>query len=342
MHQGMHGGRGLLDIEDSRSMTAWAHAEDEMGFGAAQDSDPFDIIGEVLDRGSLDADALETTRSLLARDPGNMACRLRLLTHHCLVGDISSLLTELAEIVARDPTIEDIAMPFFSGDEHPEAYERFKTIWLTAAASSTDLRVARCALTAIGAGSFEEGEVLVSRGLAEAPDDPSWLHAAAKFYLFHARRTGDGALFERALSLDDKLLAQSAGFARLLLLAHAIAAALGCGATQRARQLAEEALAVGPEWRLRLKHLHHHAHGCLGELVLREGDVEAAARHLLESADDVWDFHLEHFGPRVELAEALLRAGQREVVLEFQRRLQAQCPQGKGSLDRLARIVGDG
>jgi hypothetical protein len=50
---------------------------------------------------------------------------------------------------------------------------------------------------------------------------------------------------------------------------------------------------------------------------LREGDVEKAKLHLLESGKTTGSPNLGSFGPNMSLAKQLLECGEREVVLAY-------------------------
>jgi tetratricopeptide (TPR) repeat protein len=86
-----------------------------------------------------------------------------------------------------------------------------------------------------------------------------------------------------------------------------------------AREWADRALAAVDE--LQQRNAHGEAvltgHLVLGRLALREGDVEAAKRHLLAAGRTPGSPMLNSFGPSMALADELLREGHREVVLEY-------------------------
>jgi len=61
----------------------------------------------------------------------------------------------------------------------------------------------------------------------------------------------------------------------------------------------------------------HLANTLLGRIALREGDVTAAKRYLIASGQTRGSPQLNTFGPNMRLANELLRAGERGVVLEY-------------------------
>lgn len=61
----------------------------------------------------------------------------------------------------------------------------------------------------------------------------------------------------------------------------------------------------------------HGANLILGHIRLREGDVDAAERHLLDAGRTSGSAPLNSFGPNMSLALALLRRGRSDSVLEY-------------------------
>jgi len=55
----------------------------------------------------------------------------------------------------------------------------------------------------------------------------------------------------------------------------------------------------------------------LGQVALREGDIEGAERYLLASGATPGSPQLDTFGPNMLLAKELLEAGRTEAVLEY-------------------------
>src|SRR5262249_47734388 len=91
--------------------------------------------------------------------------------------------------------------------------------------------------------------------------------------------------------------------------------ALNWGHLEEARALATQAIELLPSrssW-LRSETLHH-AHQLLGLLDLKNNDRYGATEHLLASAQIE---SIPSFGPSMQLAEALLRLGEREAALEY-------------------------
>jgi formylglycine-generating enzyme required for sulfatase activity len=87
--------------------------------------------------------------------------------------------------------------------------------------------------------------------------------------------------------------------------------------TKEARALAEAVLAantVTNDWNY--GNIIYDMHSLLGRIALREGDMAAAKRHLVESGKTPGSPQLNSFGPDFVLAGELLQKGERDVVLE--------------------------
>ena len=61
----------------------------------------------------------------------------------------------------------------------------------------------------------------------------------------------------------------------------------------------------------------HHGHGILGLVSLRQGRIDDARRHLILSGQTPGSPQLNSFGPNMQLAKAVLEAGERDAVIEY-------------------------
>lgn len=97
-------------------------------------------------------------------------------------------------------------------------------------------------------------------------------------------------------------------------LAHALR-----GNAPEATALARETLALVPRYAKDWNHGNaiHKANLALGHVALRSGDREAAKAYLLAAGDTPGSPQLDSFGPDMSLARELLRAGERETVLDY-------------------------
>lgn len=112
---------------------------------------------------------------------------------------------------------------------------------------------------------------------------------------------------ERALEL---------GGNRGYLLTSLVKLSIDAGETTRAKAWAEELLATPPGgWNE--GNAKHHAHLALGRLALRQDDRATAARQLLAAAQGPTSPQLASFGPNMQLALELLKAGDRATVVQY-------------------------
>jgi tetratricopeptide (TPR) repeat protein len=96
-------------------------------------------------------------------------------------------------------------------------------------------------------------------------------------------------------------------------------AAFRLGDYAHSKALAHQALALAPSYQSDWNYGNaiHFAHTALGLLALRESDTATAAEELKKSGSTPGSPQLNSFGPSMELAKALLRAGQIDVVLDY-------------------------
>jgi len=63
----------------------------------------------------------------------------------------------------------------------------------------------------------------------------------------------------------------------------------------------------------------HRANEALGIVALRENDLEKAGQYLIKAGKTPGSPQLDTFGPKLELADALLKKGEKKVVVEYLR-----------------------
>jgi tetratricopeptide (TPR) repeat protein len=124
------------------------------------------------------------------------------------------------------------------------------------------------------------------------------------------------AVAARALGYFERALALATSDDRSTYLEDAAEVAFLSGAVDKARKHANELLATAVPGRWDHGNALHHANTVLGRIALREGDLEAARRHLLASATE-GSPQLDSFGPDMNLAKELLERGEREAVLAY-------------------------
>ena len=118
-------------------------------------------------------------------------------------------------------------------------------------------------------------------------------------------------------------------------LPRAAVAAFHLGEFEHARRFAERALALAPSFNRNWNYGNalHLGHTVLGLLAIKSGDIPAAVAELARSAETPGSPQLNTFGPTMQLAKAVLRAGESEPVLEYVRRVRNFWEMGTTWLD---------
>lgn len=106
---------------------------------------------------------------------------------------------------------------------------------------------------------------------------------------------------------------------RFLALHDAAESALEEKAPARAKWLAEELLALAPEFRKNWNYGNavHHGHAVLGRIALAAGKIRLAESHLLRSGKTPGSPQLDSFGPSFILAKGLIDRGRSAAVLRY-------------------------
>jgi len=102
-----------------------------------------------------------------------------------------------------------------------------------------------------------------------------------------------------------------------------------------AKVLANKALRLAPTFRQDWNYGNaiHLGHTVLGLLALREGEIESAIDELRQSGDTPGSPQLNTFGPTMQLAKELLRAGQTAPVLSYLKQCRTFWRMGSTWLD---------
>ena len=131
---------------------------------------------------------------------------------------------------------------------------------------------------------------------------------------------------------------------RFYALNHAAKNALRKGETEKARVLASEPDRLIPNYRNDWNYGNavQDANQVLGLIALGAGDVVEAQKRLLASADSQGSPQMNSFGPNMQLAQALLKKGERDVVLEYFKRCGAFWEMGEARLAEWTASVNKG
>jgi hypothetical protein len=203
------------------------------------------------------------------------------------------------------------------------AYEAIEDLWLAHLRRRPDDLV----LLANAARFFllpdeAMAEKLLKRGQVLQPENPMWPRRLGHLYELKIRGVGMSSAQRRgAARTAFRYLRQAEPRAdssyRPYWLKEASRAAMAASFTQKARGFARELLRRSEElgWG---GNAIHSGNVTLGYLALRRGLVDEAKEHLLAAvAGNPGSPHLDSFGPDMSLARALLRRGEREVVLRY-------------------------
>jgi len=220
---------------------------------------------------------------------------------------------------------------------------RVRDLWLRHLQDRPDeLAVLRNAATFFQWSDGDLAESLLERGRALDPESWWW---ESRLGALRLRRAGTAppersrALLETA---HDDLLAALAldppAAARVPLLGEAAGVALRLGRLDEAESLARRQLdgasALAGTWSY--GNVLHASRSTLGEVALRRGDLDRAGDWLLAAADVPSTPQLASFGPRMALAEELLRRGRSEPVLRYLKACAVFWKSDRGRLDRWA------
>ena len=121
-------------------------------------------------------------------------------------------------------------------------------------------------------------------------------------------------LYGKAMAQFDRALSQTDDEAeRPRLIVHAAAMAFKTGQVDRTKKLADRLLKQYSDDGEAV----HYGNLLLGLMALKQGNIEAANKYLIESGKTTGSPRLDSRGPNMTLAKALLEKGQQETVLEF-------------------------
>ncbi len=129
---------------------------------------------------------------------------------------------------------------------------------------------------------------------------------------------GSEARNQRLQLALDKLAAANSPELRFYALGEAAKQSFAAGKVEDARKYAEELISLLPAHRQDREYGNaaHDAHLTLGRIAVREGRLDDAKRHLIESVRTPGARQMD-YGPNLSLAKDLLEKGERQVVLDY-------------------------
>ena len=149
--------------------------------------------------------------------------------------------------------------------------------------------------------------------------NPAWPQNPGSFYMLDARIASGktkNLTAAKALAQLERAFNLSEGSAQEFLLVDLARTAFTAGEHKKARECQEAALCdTGEGWNQGNR--THFGNVTLGRIALAEGNVEEARYRLVASATTDGPSQLNSFGPDMTLAEELLDAGEREVLLKY-------------------------
>ncbi len=209
-------------------------------------------------------------------------------------------------------------------DMHPdidgEAYHRARALWLQQVdkhPKNVQILANACAFLTVN--DRPHAIELAKRIQSLQPRDPQHALRLAHLYMLDAQ----GAWGKRSRYPDAvRVLEAALPYAkraneRISLLRELANAAQRANIPPKAERYAQELLRLASTQPQPDADGIHVAHTVLGKVALHRGDVEAAKKHLLDSARVSGSPVLGSFGPDLTLAKALLQRGERQVVLEY-------------------------
>jgi hypothetical protein len=260
-----------------------------------------------------------------------------------LASERAARATHIYWLIQHHPasTVAGSADAYLFKHQEAAAYEAARQLWMQQCTAH------RSSATVIGnAANFflVNDSILAEKLYLQAqqlePANPQWHEKLAHVYSLAARLGPEEQRSSKArkslveLEMAEQLRSAHAGlppdqdarqieaFMQIHTLPDRARAALEAGELVFARQFAERCLALAtgaeqPEECRNDGNAIHYSHLVLGQVSLREGDVEKAKLHLLESGKTTGSPNLGSFGPNMSLAKQLLECGEREVVLAY-------------------------
>lgn len=263
----------------------------------------------------------------LAENPDDLEARVRLIEYYAPYEPATrrSWEAHLRWLLEKYPADEATAALTRRIDAVPyeEASELAERLWLEQIERYPgDPRVQANAARFFTLADRELAEKLFEKARKLEPENPSWDEGVALLRRLEAREAEGEAgrtLARDAYETLQRTVAQAPPERRHRQLPELGKAALAAGDLEAARRYADEMLQVAadsPDASYR-DDLVHYGHLVLGRLAVRDGDLDQAKENLLAAARVAGSFQLRSFGPNMTLAEELLRAGERDAVLEY-------------------------
>ena len=268
--------------------------------------------------------------SELAAQPDDLDLRTRLLSyymgrHYQRGADNSARNAHILWLIANRPAAPVAGLPYASMDapSEPATYAQAKALWLEQAARQPEnLAILNNAARFFTQDDSKLADDLYRRAQTLEPENAQWAQHRghlATLELIRAPTSAQVALAQRALEFFRLALAlKPEEHFRATLLEYAAKMALAAQDFDAAKQYADELLTYGlRQPRREAGDALHHSNLILGRLALHFQRRDEARSYLLAAGDVAGSPPLDSFGPNMELAKALLEAGETETVLQY-------------------------
>lgn len=209
----------------------------------------------------------------------------------------------------------------------PDAYAEARSLWLRQIeAEDADAEVLGNAATFFDLEDAVLCADLLRRCREVKPHQPRWPARLARHLQRHGRHAANpserlAAATEALAEFEQAWRLTKGEQGRFALLRELATTALHGGEFAKARRYAEELLAGAgrPELADYAGQAVYYGNMVLGHLALVGSEVGKAKQHLVEAGRTPGSPSLDSFGPKMQLAKALLERGERETVLEYLR-----------------------
>jgi thiol-disulfide isomerase/thioredoxin len=178
------------------------------------------------------------------------------------------------------------------------------------------------------------GERLLKRAATLEPGNPLWKSVLTANYMSRASRVRDP--IEKARLYREGLQTSTIEAQRTHLLGMLAEVEFDAGQTSEAARDAAKVLTVAPP---RGWDEIHKAHTLLGRIAMKRGDLATAKQSLLASARVESTPTLSSFGPSMHLAQQLLDAGERDVVIEYLELSRKFWTRDQGKIDAFVKAL---
>ena len=278
----------------------------------------------------LSAKEVEVLEERLQADPLDMSTRTRLLGYYGAISRyrepssqarLRSLVLWQIHNKPKSPVLAGLPPPAWQLEyfRDPDGYVEGKQAFLAHLEKEpNDLTLLEYTADFLSTRDRALAIELLERAQSIDSANPDWaLKLGFNYYLESRGRSGVNLdVARKALEQYDRAYSLSEESMRKRGLKWAAEVALIAKDLDKARQWA--AIMLEDERRASNYGLHvHHGNITLGKIALAEGDVQAAASHLLLAGTTPGSPSLNSFGPDMALAKRLLEEGENEAVLQY-------------------------